>query len=163
VDPVVKKVVGAKPQLTAEEYLVEPTALGIALGQQTVASRINRATTSIPAVNKDEQRGLPTRNRANYAKSVLMQVKAKFGTPTLSDANIKAVTRYAERIMVSHKLRWTHIAENIPYVVHLTFIPSEEEMRVKTCIQTGYFKAVNAGKFDTAWHRTANVMRKYLS
>jgi hypothetical protein len=33
VDPVVKKVVGAKPQLTAEEYLVEPTALGIALGQ----------------------------------------------------------------------------------------------------------------------------------
>lgn len=163
-DPLIKKVMAENSlPLIAEQYLEELTPLGLAIGQKLGSTPISRLTKGLVKVEVEKARIVSTQNKPKYIRCVLDQVKVKFGTPTMSEANIKAVTRYAERIMVSHGVRPTHIAQCISYVVHLTFIPSEDEMRTKACISSGYFKALNAGKFDDAWHRTAKTLKKYLS
>jgi len=68
------------------------------------------------------------RHKDIYAKSVLDQVKLKFGTPTMSNANRMAVNRYAASIMEQHGVRTCDSVKLLPYIVALTFIPSDDEI-----------------------------------
>jgi len=86
------------------------------------------------------------RNRATYTRRVLDACKAKFGTPKPTEANHKAIWRFATTIMKDHGLRPSHQAELLPYVVALTFQPSLEEMIAAKAV--GSYKLMVAGKFD---------------
>jgi len=63
-----------------------------------------------------------------YLNCVLTECKNKFGTPTQSEANSKAIMRYANNIMNKHGLRPAHIRKFLPMIVSMTFVPSKEEL-----------------------------------
>jgi len=81
-----------------------------------------------PPLEAKATRVVPYLLRIPYAKAVLDECKCKFGTPTPTEANTKAVWLYANRIMERHGVRPTHRIRDLPYIVALTFQPTVEEM-----------------------------------
>jgi len=75
----------------------------------------------------DGHRVVEAAHSDTYARKVLDECKAKFGTPKPTEANHKAVWKFAVQIMQKHGLRPTHIARTVPYVAALVFEPSMEE------------------------------------
>jgi len=63
-----------------------------------------------------------------YLNCVLTECKNKFGTPAQSEANSKAIMRYANNIMSKHGLRPSHVRKFLPMIVSMTFVPSKEEL-----------------------------------
>lgn len=66
--------------------------------------------------------------RNKYANCVIKEVKLRFGVPTRTEANLKAVSNYAESIMSRRGLRPSHAAAVLPLVVTWSFIPSKAEL-----------------------------------
>jgi hypothetical protein len=66
--------------------------------------------------------------RLRYVTAVAYQVKLKFGTPTRSAANHKAVREYAVKKMKDHGHRPAHIMRDIELVVTLVFINTREQL-----------------------------------
>jgi hypothetical protein len=130
-----------------------------------------------PAVVTDKARALPSivdetkplevrgsrvlrgfKNRANYARKVLDKCKAKFGTPNPTEANTKAVWRYAQTIMNDHGLRPSHQAEVLPYIVALTFQPTYHELMAQEAV--GTYNEMVEGRFDKHLSRLNRWLKK---
>lgn len=62
-----------------------------------------------------------------YMNCVLAECKNKFGTPSATEANRKAVQRFAHNIMSKHGLRPSHVRQYLPMIVTMTFVPTKEE------------------------------------
>lgn len=99
-----------------------------------------------------------TGRRDAYVRKVLDACKAKFGTPKPTEANTKAVWHFAHGLMKNHGVRPSHIAEMIPYVVQLTFVESEAELRAG--VTRGAYKAIIAGRFEEHLSRMERYMLK---
>lgn len=80
-------------------------------------------------VNVRDHRRLKSGARGKYLKTVLNEVKCKFGTPKSTEANYKSVRRFAENIMVRHGLRPNERKRVIDMVVNLAFVPNQDEIR----------------------------------
>jgi len=63
-----------------------------------------------------------------YIQSVVAEVKNRFGSPERTPANVLSVRRFANDVMQRHGLRPTHVAQNLPMVVALTFMKSDTEL-----------------------------------
>ncbi len=98
------------------------------------------------------------RLRATYCRRVLDSCKAKFGTPKPTEANHRAVWRYAQQIMNDHGLRPAHQAEFIPTIVALTFEPTAAEVQAGHVV--GSWKALQAGRYDEHLSRLDRWTRK---
>lgn len=73
----------------------------------------------------------PDRKR-NYVRSVVAEVKNRFGTPTDNSANRLAVRKSLLDIMKTHKLRPSHINQMIDLCVVLVFTPNDVELVAST-------------------------------
>ncbi len=81
-----------------------------------------------PVVCKQHRR-VKKYNRIPYMTSVVAEVKVRFGTPTRTQSNEKAVHRYASEIMRKHGLRPTHARQLLPSIVAASFIPDKWEVK----------------------------------
>jgi hypothetical protein len=111
-----------------------------------------------PKLEVREARVVDTQRRPLYIRKVLDECKAKFGTPKPTEANTRAVWHFAHRVMKNHGVRPSHIAEMIPYVVQLTFVESEAELRAG--IVRGAYKQIINGQFDEHLSRMERWIRK---
>ena len=104
-----------------EVQLVDPP------GQQFVQYSGDVVLDVQPFQEKQHRR---VRRRAEmpYARLVLSEVRARFGVPVRSTANMLAVRRYAREIMSKHGVRPSHMEKLIPYVCAAAFIPSDDEL-----------------------------------
>jgi hypothetical protein len=165
-DPFITQVISLEDtNLVAETQLREGNDLIIPAGVPMVPAP-NAANQDEPqAVRTDiaksgecleikQHRRIRNGRKGRYARAVLDEVKAKFMTPKMNEANVKAVTRFAERIMSKHGLRPTHRAQILPCIVHLTFVPSQSEMRMEAVLKSGYFDTLGMNTVDEPWHRT---------
>lgn len=75
-----------------------------------------------------------------YAHTVLDEVRCKFGVPKRTEANLMAVRRFANGIMVKHGVRPSHCAKLLPYVVHSAFIPTDDDIRAVQWLGSGAAK-----------------------
>jgi hypothetical protein len=66
--------------------------------------------------------------RLRYVSAVAYETKIKFGTPTRTQANYKAVREYAVKKMQDHGHRPAHIIRDIEKVVTLVFINTQEQL-----------------------------------
>lgn len=115
----------------------------------------------VDSTAKLEVRGsriLLSQNRGKYARRVLDACKAKFGTPKTTEANHRAVWRFAQQLMKDHGLRPSHQQELLPTIVTLAFQPSLAELRAQCVV--GSYKAMRDGKFDEHLSRIARWTRK---
>lgn len=99
-----------------------------------------------------------SKNRATYARRVLDACKAKFGTPKVTEANHRAIWRYAQSMMKDHGLRPSHQARILPVVVALAFECSAAE--VEAGHVRGSWKAAVAGRYDEHLSRMARWTAK---
>lgn len=65
--------------------------------------------------------------RRQFINCVLKETKLRFGTPSKTEANMKAISNYASSIMNKHGMRPSQAMAFLPKVVSLTFIPSKAE------------------------------------
>jgi len=75
-----------------------------------------------------QHRRVRPKSQLKYMNCVMAEVKAKFGTPSCSEANRKAVMRFASSLMAKHGLRPTHIKKYLPMIVDLSFVPNDAEL-----------------------------------
>jgi hypothetical protein len=98
------------------------------------------------------------KDRPAYIRKELDACKGKFGTPRDTEANFKAVWHFAHGRMKDHGVRPSHISAMLPYVVHLTFVESEDELSAGV-VKSAY-KHMIAGRFDEHLSRMARWTRK---
>jgi len=63
-----------------------------------------------------------------YAKSVLDEVRVKFGVPSNTESNRLAIRRFASGIMQKHGVRPTQISKMLPFIVEVAFVPSDADI-----------------------------------
>jgi hypothetical protein len=63
-----------------------------------------------------------------FVREIVAAVKAKFGTPKPTEANLRAVRRYATEVMREHNLRHTHVQMVLPKIISASFVPDKYEM-----------------------------------
>lgn len=100
-------------------------------------------------------------NRMTYSRRIFDACKAKFGTPKNTEANFKAVWRFAGTMMKDHGLRPAHQAEILPLIVTKVFVPTLEELTAQK--QVGAYKMMIEGKFDqqlSTWDRWTRKCRR---
>jgi len=83
------------------------------------------APVDVPAPTK---RRVKTGRVSLFKREVLAAVKAKFGTPKRTEANVRAVRRYATDVMKAHNLRHTHLQMVLPGIVEASFTPDKWEV-----------------------------------
>jgi len=66
--------------------------------------------------------------KGNYCREITAAVKAKFGTPKPTEANLRAVRRYATEVMRENNLRHTHIQRVLPLIIAAAFVPDKYEL-----------------------------------
>lgn len=66
--------------------------------------------------------------RNRYVREIVAACKAKFGTPTKTEANRKAVRRYATEIMRGDNVRHTNLQVILPLILAATFVPDKYEI-----------------------------------
>ena len=98
-----------------------------------------------------------------YARRVYDSCKAKFGTPKNTEANYKAVWRYAQTIMKDHGVRPSQQAEFLPMIVSKVFIPSVEELVAAR--QVGVYQRMVDGRFEetlSTWERWSRKLKRCI-
>jgi len=63
-----------------------------------------------------------------FQREIIAAVKAKFGTPRPTEANLRAVRRYATEVMRSHNLRHTNVQRLLPMIIAASFVPDKYEL-----------------------------------
>jgi len=72
-----------------------------------------------------------------FKREIVAAVKAKFGTPKPTEANLRAVRRYATEVMREHNLRHTHVQKLLPSIIAAAFVPDKYElagMEMASCV-----------------------------
>ncbi len=72
---------------------------------------------------------IPRRKRGSFRNFLVMQGKAKFGTPKLTEANRMCVRKYLYDICKEHHVLPRHIVDNLDFAVEMVMIPSEPELK----------------------------------
>jgi len=75
----------------------------------------------------DEKQHRRVRSKKPYMSAVIAEVKTRFGTPTFTAANERAVRRFAMEIMRKHGVRHTEARRMLPLIVNASFIPDKWE------------------------------------
>ena len=94
--------------------------------------------------------------KGKYAREIIAAVKSKFGTPKPTEANLRAVRRYATEIMREHNLRHTQIQIVLPKIVAASFVPDKYElsaMRIAGCYTAQTRKGAYAALLKRAGFR----------
>ena len=102
-------------------------------------------------------------NRMTYARKVYDACKVKFGTPKNTEANYKAVWRYAGQLMKEHGVRPSHQAKILPGLVSKVFVPTVEEMLAET--ESRVMRDMMEERFDECvgrWARWARKCRRFF-
>lgn len=79
-------------------------------------------------VEVSQHRRIRPNKQMKYLNCIMAEIKNKFGTPMTTEANRKAIMRFANGIMTKHGLRPTHIKQYLPMLVDLAFVPSQDEL-----------------------------------
>ncbi len=95
-------------------------------------------------VDVKAHRRINHRHKITYARCVLAATKCKFGTPTKTQANRLAVHRFAANLMREHGLRPSDAERILPYVVSMTFVPTEAEVEAEKWLKSAYSKKMIA-------------------
>lgn len=66
-----------------------------------------------------------------YMNACIAECKVKFGVPSNTEANKKAVERFASNVMKSHGVRPTHIRQYLPMVVKMVFVPDQWQIEAE--------------------------------
>lgn len=66
-----------------------------------------------------------------YMNAVIAECKIKFGVPSNTTANRKAIERFAANIMKKHGVRPTHIRKYLPIVTKMTFVPDQWQVEAE--------------------------------
>jgi len=74
------------------------------------------------------KRRIKSGNKAPYTREIVAAVKAKFGTPKRTEANLRAVRRYATEVMRENNLRHTNIQQILPIIIAAAFVPDKYEI-----------------------------------
>lgn len=127
-------------ELAAE---VVPEGAQVPNGEQHCEAAPNASVGGVPRVKDASQRlevqgsrGIHRERKHLYIKSLLAEVKSKYGTPKCEEYNVKAVHQFVYRRMLAQGLRPTHIAKHIHYVVQCSFVESPEELQAKLAART---------------------------
>lgn len=129
---------GALSCALVEEATVDPT---LSADVTTLVVYVGAVAPSAPT--EPIKRRVKTGRVSLFKREVLAAVKAKFGTPKRTEANVRAVRRYATDIMKEHNLRHTHLQMVLPGIVEASFTPDKYEV-----------EAANTGVCWTAqWRR----------
>jgi len=102
-------------------------------------------------------------NRITYSRRVFDACKVKFGTPKHTEANFKAVWRYAATMMKDHGLRPSHQASVLPLIVTKVFVPTVAELVAQK--QVGAYRMMVEGRFDetlSTWDRWARKCQRFF-
>lgn len=118
----------------------------------------NKAGVLTPPVEVRGHRVVALADRPSYARKVMDECKAKFGTPAVNAANYRAVWKFAHQIMTRHGLRPSHMKEQLPFIVALVFEPSEEERKLKHAV--GSWKELQNGRYEEYLNRLARWSRE---
>jgi len=68
------------------------------------------------------------RSKQSYSAKVLAEVKVRFGTPKRTDANVKAIQRFAAEIMRKHGVRVTEVRKVLPVIIEAAFVVDKWEL-----------------------------------
>lgn len=101
------------------------------------------------------------RNRMTYARRVFDACKVKFGTPKNTEANYKAVWRYAATQMKEHGLRPSHQLKVLPLIVPKVFVPTLDELVGQKSV--GVYSEMVNGRFAqqlSTWERWTRKCRR---
>jgi hypothetical protein len=81
-----------------------------------------------PVLAPSEKRRIKKGCRNAYQREVVAAVKAKFGVPSKTEANRRAIRRYATEVMRADNMRHTHLQRVLPIVVEAAFVPDRYEI-----------------------------------
>jgi len=77
----------------------------------------------------DEKNHRRVRKKIPYMQAVIAEIKVRFGTPTNTPANDRAIRRFASEIMRKHGVRHSEVRRLLPSVVSAAYIPDKWELR----------------------------------
>jgi hypothetical protein len=97
-------------------------------------------------------------NRMTYTRRVYDACKVKFGTPKNTEANYKAVWRYAGQLMKEHGMRPSHQAKVLPGLVSKVFVPTVDEMLAQS--ESRVMRDMMEERFDECVSRWERWSRK---
>jgi hypothetical protein len=147
--------------LVSQDIIDAPTSRVTGSPAAAVGAAVADAT---PALEARETRRVQKDVTQVYARRVYDACKAKFGTPKNTEANYRAVWRFAQTVMKDHGLRPSHQAALLPVVVANTFIPSLDEMVAQRNV--GVLKRMIEGAFEdqlSTWEKWAARLRRITS
>lgn len=81
-----------------------------------------------PVLAPSAKRRVRSGCKGAYQREVVAAVKAKFGVPTKTEANRRAIRRYATEVMRADNMRHTHLQRILPIVVEAAFVPDRYEI-----------------------------------
>nr|WRQ65042.1 tombus P33-like protein [Tolivirales sp.] len=128
---------------------------------EVTPSKVCDATPNIEVRNSRALIG--TFNRMTYSRKVYDACKVKFGTPKNTEANYKAVWRYAGQLMKEHGVRPSHQASVLPGLVSKVFVPTVEEMLASR--ENRVMRDMMEERFDecvSRWDRWARKCKRFL-
>lgn len=77
----------------------------------------------------DEKNHRRVKKRMPYVQGVVAEVKVRFGTPSQTAANDRAVRRFASEIMRKHGIRFSEVRRLLPIIVNAVFVPDKWELK----------------------------------
>jgi len=107
-----------------------------AVKMETINSSRGVAVLDHSPVEVKQHRRVKENHGMKYMNCIISECKNKFLSPERTTANIKAVTRFANNLMVKHGLRATHIRKFLPMCVNMTFVPTDEELEGLTMLNS---------------------------
>lgn len=144
--------VDSEPSVQGPQEIVPSVGSGSAIANMT------------PELQVRESRKVVKDCRTIYARRVFDACKAKFGTPKNTEANYRAVWRFAQTQMKDHGVRPAHQAELIPEIVANVFVPTLEELVAKRNV--GVMKKMVDGRFEeqlSTWERWSRRMTRVFT
>lgn len=91
----------------------------------------------------------------DYMNAVIAECKVKFGVPSNTIANRKAIERYASTLMKGHGVRPTHIRKYLPMVTKMVFIPDQWQVEAERLSGTA---AAWESVWTYLWHNAKSVV-----
>jgi len=116
-----------------------------------------------PLETRNSRALLTYKDRMTYSRRVFDACKVKFGTPKNTEANFKAVWRYAGTMMKDHGLRPSHQAKVLPMIVTKVFVPTLDELVAQK--QVGAYQMMINGRFDetlSTWDKWVRKCRRAI-
>jgi hypothetical protein len=81
-----------------------------------------------PVFTPSVKRRVKSGCRNAYQREVVAAVKAKFGVPSKTEANRRAIRRYATEVMRADNMRYTHLQRMMPLIIEAAFVPDRYEI-----------------------------------